>query len=186
MTEFERIRDRDLLRRFRAGDREGFAEIYRIHSKPVYRFVLHVSADPSRAAEITQDVFVWLVAHPDHYDPGRGELSSFLVGVARKLLKSRYREDQRWVVLEDTVPAREPEGMHASDVALVRRAVAGLPVRYREVVAVCDLEEKTYEEASRMLECAVGTVRSRLHRARALLAKKLGKNGKTKAQECPV
>jgi RNA polymerase sigma-70 factor, ECF subfamily len=183
MTEFERIRDRELLRRFRAGDRDGFAEIYRIHSKSVFRFALHVSADPSKASEITQDVFVWLVHHADNYDPTRGELGSFLVGVARKLLKSRYREDQRWVVLEDTIAAREPEGMDRSDLALVRRAVAGLPVRYREVVAVCDLEEKTYEEAAKMLECAVGTVRSRLHRARALLAKKLGNR---KVQGCSV
>jgi hypothetical protein len=106
MTEFERIRDRELLRRFRGGDREGFVEIYRIHSKPVFRFALHVSADPAKAAEITQDVFVWLVHHPDQFDPTRGELGSFLVGVARKLLKSRFREDQRWVELEDSLAAR--------------------------------------------------------------------------------
>jgi len=182
MTEFERVRDRELLRRFRTGDREGFAELYRLHSKAVYRFALYVSADPSKAGEITQDVFVWLVHHPDHYDPTRGELGSFLIGVARTLLKRTYREEQRWVELEDTLAAREPERFDQSDVALVRRAVAALPPRYREVVAVCDLEEKTYEEAAVMLECAVGTVRSRLHRARALLGKKLG--GRKKAQEC--
>ncbi len=51
------------------------------------------------------------------------------------------------------------------------------------VVAACDLEEKTYEEAAAMLECAVGTVRSRLHRARVLLAAKLGKK---KVQGCPA
>lgn len=183
MTEFDRIRDRELIRRFRAGDRDGFTELYRIHSKPVYRFALHVSADPAKAAEITQDVFVWLVHHPDHYDPGRGPLGAFLTGVARKLLKNRYREDRRWVELEDSLAARPPEGLYESDVALVRRVVARLPTRYREVVAACDLEEKTYEEAAAMLECAVGTVRSRLHRARALLAAKLGKK---KVQGCPA
>jgi RNA polymerase sigma-70 factor (ECF subfamily) len=181
MTEFERSRDRELLRRFRAGDRDGFAEIYRLYSKAVYRYSLFVAADPGKAAEITQDVFVWLVHHPDNYDPTRGELGGFLVGVARQLLRQRFRDEQRWVELEDTVAAREPDGFPPSDVALVRRAVAALPPRYREVVAVCDLEEKTYEEAAVMLECAVGTVRSRLHRARALLGKKLG--GKQK-QEC--
>ncbi len=181
MTAFDCIRDRDLLRRFGAGDREGFAELYRIYSKTVYRFALHVTADPAKAAEITQDVFVWLVHHPDRFDPRRGELGSFLVGVARKLLKSHYRDEKRWVEMEDTLAA--PERMDESDVALVRRTVAGLPARYREVVAACDLEEKTYEEAAAMLECAVGTVRSRLHRARALLAAKLGKK---KVQGCPA
>jgi RNA polymerase sigma-70 factor (ECF subfamily) len=183
MTEFDRIRDRDLMRRFRTGDGEGFAEIYRIHSKAVFRFALYVCADQGKASEITQDVFVWLVHHPDHFDPTRGDLASFLVGVARKLIKSRYREDQRWVGLEDNLAARERGGIDESDAALVRRAVAGLPVRYREVVAVCDLEEKTYEEAAAILDCAVGTVRSRLHRARALLAKKLANR---KVQGCSV
>ncbi len=183
MSEFERVRDRDLLRRFRTGDREGFAELYRLHSKPVYRFTLYICADPAKASEITQDVFVWLVHHPDTYDPTRGELSSFLIGVARQMLRRRYSEEKRWVVLDDTLTAREREGFTESDVALVRRAVAALPLRYREVVAVCDLQEKSYEEAARLLECAVGTVRSRLHRARLLLAKKLSKKV---AQGCTV
>jgi RNA polymerase sigma-70 factor (ECF subfamily) len=53
------------------------------------------------------------------------------------------------------------------------QAIAALPLRYREAVALCDLEGKSYEEASVILECPVGTVRSRLHRARGLLARKL-------------
>lgn len=183
MAEFDRSRDRELLRRFRAGDREGFAELYRLYSRAVFQFALCSSADEGKAAEITQDVFVWLVHHPDHYDPLRGELPSFLIGVARQMLRRRYTDEQRWVELDDQLPARSREGFEESDVTLVRRAVAALPVRYREVVAVCDLQEKTYEEAATLLECAVGTVRSRLHRARLLLAKKLGKdrNGKKSA-----
>ncbi|MEO5923278.1 MAG: RNA polymerase sigma factor [Bryobacteraceae bacterium] len=175
MSEFERVRDRDLLRQFRTGDREGFAELYRIHSKPVYRFSLYICADPAKASEITQDVFVWLVHHPDTYDPTKGELSSFLIGVARQLLRRRYSEERRWVEMDETLVAQERESFTESDVAMVRRAVAALPLRYREVVAFCDLQEKSYEEAATLLECAVGTVRSRLHRARSLLAKKLGK-----------
>src|SRR4051812_13143918 len=181
MTEFERFRDRELLRQFRTGDRDGFAELYRIHSKAVYRFALYVCADPAKASEITPDVFVWLVHHPDHYDPLRGELGSFLVGVARQLMRRKFSEERRWVELDDTHRAPVREGFSESDVALVRRAVAALPLRYREVVAVCDLQEKSYEEAATLLECAVGTVRSRLHRARSLLAKKLGKK---EAQGC--
>jgi RNA polymerase sigma-70 factor (ECF subfamily) len=55
----------------------------------------------------------------------------------------------------------------------VRRAVLSLPERYREVVVLCDLEELSYVESAQILGCAVGTVRSRLHRARALLLEKL-------------
>ena len=58
-------------------------------------------------------------------------------------------------------------------VAMLRRAVIALPVRYREVVVLCDLEELTYAEAADALGCAIGTVRSRLHRARSMLAARL-------------
>jgi RNA polymerase sigma-70 factor (ECF subfamily) len=55
----------------------------------------------------------------------------------------------------------------------IRRAVLALPERYREVVVLCDLHEMTYVEAAEILGCAIGTVRSRLHRGRALLLEKM-------------
>jgi RNA polymerase sigma-70 factor (ECF subfamily) len=175
MPDFERIRNRDLLRRFLAGDRDAFTEVYRAHSPAVFRFALHMTADRNKAAEVVQDVFVWLIHHPGDYDPERGELAAFLTGVARKLLQRRRYDEQRWVPFEEA-PAqeiahrREPD---TSDSDRLRAAIAALPERYREVVALCDLEEKSYEDAAGVLECAVGTIRSRLHRARGLLARKL-------------
>lgn len=62
---------------------------------------------------------------------------------------------------------------NAQEVDALRRAVLSLPLRYREVVVLCDLEELSYRDAAVSLDCAVGTVRSRLHRARALLAAKM-------------
>jgi|SRR5215469_4932950 len=174
MPEFERIRDRDLLERFRAGDRDAFTEIYRAHRSAVFRFALLMTGDEFKAAETTQDVFLWLIRHPARFDPGRGELGAFLVGVARKLLKKRNAEEQRWVSLdESTACARAAADESAGDVLRLRKAIAGLPERYRAVVVLCGLEGKTYEEAAAIAECAIGTVRSRLHRARALLARKL-------------
>lgn len=175
MSEFERTRDRQLLRRFRAGDREAMAELYRLHSRSVYRFALYVSGDEPAAAEITQDVFVWFIDHADRFDESRGALNGFLMGVARLRFKQRQREGQRWVELHEAaagVAISESEECDV-DLARLRDAVARLPLRYREVVALCDLEEKTYEEAARVLQCPIGTVRSRLFRARALLTKKL-------------
>ena len=55
----------------------------------------------------------------------------------------------------------------------LRQAVATLPGKYREAVVLCDLEEMSYEEAALALGCPIGTVRSRLHRARAILLEKL-------------
>ncbi len=170
-------RDNELLERFRSGDRDAFTAIYRAHQPAVFRFVLHMAADYDKATEITQDVFVWLIHNVAAYDPERGELGSFLIGVARKKLQRQWYADRRWVSLEGQP---EPSSDHRvgpeqdeSDSQRLRAAIAALPERYREAVVLCDLEEKSYEGAAAAIGCAVGTVRSRLHRARGLLMRKL-------------
>jgi RNA polymerase sigma-70 factor (ECF subfamily) len=183
--------DEDLLARFRAGDREAFTLIYGMHSAAVFRFAVHMTGDPMKAAEITQDVFVWLIHHPGNFDPARGELGAFLVGVARKSLLRSWRHERRefsrWAPLEEASAAgalgtAEPEV--EGRVELLREVIAALPARYKEVVVLCDLEGHTYESAAGVLECAVGTVRSRLHRARELLGRKL--QSKKETQGCAV
>lgn len=173
----DRSGSRKLLERFRNGDREAFTGIYRDHHPSVFRFALHMTADPVKAGEVAQDVFVWLIHHAEDFDPARGELGAFLTGVARKMLQRRRFEEQRWVPFEDTLldsrqrlPGPEPD---TTDADRLRAAIVALPERYREVVVLCDLEGKSYEEAAATLDCAVGTVRSRLHRARGLLTRKL-------------
>jgi RNA polymerase sigma-70 factor (ECF subfamily) len=176
MGEPDQRSDADLVRRFRGGDREAFAALYRLHFPAVYRFALYMTNDPRIASEITQDVFVWLVHHPRHYDPCRGELAGFLCGVTRKMLYQRQRLERRWLPLDESVgsaPAFAAGVEREQQAAALRQAIAALPARYREAVVLCDLEGKTYEEAAAQLECALGTVRSRLHRARELLARKL-------------
>ncbi len=144
MLKFERTLARDLLTRFRAGDRDAFTEIYREHHRAVFRFALLMTADRGKATDVTQDVFVWLIHHPDKFDPARGELGAFLIGVARKFLKHLYAEEQRSVPLEESSlesPA-ESAGEGEEDLTRLRQAIAALPPRYREVVALCDLQEK--------------------------------------------
>jgi RNA polymerase sigma-70 factor (ECF subfamily) len=173
-------------------DREAFTLVYRIHSPAVYRFALHMTADRMKAAEIVQDVFVWLIHHPGSFDPARGELRAWLIGVTRKFLLRRQHNERRWVPLEEAGAAiREqsgagsaPSGAEESLAARLRQAIAALPPRYREVVVLCDLEDNTYEAAAAALECAVGTVRSRLHRARELLGRKL--QSKKEVDRCTV
>ena len=176
MAELERSRDRDLLRCFRAGDRDAFTAIYRANHTAVFRFALHMTGDRMKATEVTQDVFVWLIHHPGDFDPDRGELGAFLIGVARKFLH-RHQQNQRRLVAFSEAPERavyqpchEDGGGEAAE---LRKAIAALPQRYREAVVLCDLEDKSYEEAASAMDCAIGTVRSRLHRARGLLARKL-------------
>jgi RNA polymerase sigma-70 factor (ECF subfamily) len=158
-------------------DRESFTALYRTYHPVVFRFALSMAGDRAVAADVTQDVFVWLIHHPDSFDPARGELSSFLIGVARKFLLRRGQSDRRLVPLDERahqMPEYPDDGEdEQSGVEALRIAIAALPPRYREVVVLFDLEGLTYEEVAAALGCATGTVRSRLHRARQFLARKL-------------
>ena len=176
MNLFSRTTDRDLMRRFKAGDRDAFTAVYRAYAPAIHRFALHMTADETKAVEVTQDVFVWLIHHPGAFDAERGELGAFLTGVARKHLQRRWQQEKRWVSFDEAapVPTVPPDAHREGDETdRLRGAIAALPERYREVVVLCDLEEKTYEDAAAHLDCATGTIRSRLHRARSLLARKL-------------
>jgi RNA polymerase sigma-70 factor, ECF subfamily len=171
-------------------DREAFNALYRAHSPAVFRFAFHMTGDRAKAAEITQDVFVWLIYHPGDFDPSKGQMGSFLIGVARKIFLRRLYNERRWVPFDESGIAEasgdlpEDEIIREAQTAELRRAIAVLPPRYREVVVLCDLEGRSYEEAAAALECAVGTVRSRLHRARELLGRKL--QSKKQFQGCGV
>jgi RNA polymerase sigma-70 factor (ECF subfamily) len=181
MGSSERRPDRDLLLRFRDGDREAFTTLYRAHFPAVFRFAFYMTGDRIRAGEITQDVFVWLVHHPGDFDVERGDLPAFLGGVARKFIHRRQQNESRWRPLDEAAVSQGDgrEGTEFTralerrqDVAELRKAIAALPERYREAVVLCDLQEKSYQQAAEELGCALGTVRSRLHRARELLVRK--------------
>jgi RNA polymerase sigma-70 factor (ECF subfamily) len=119
------------------------------------------------------------------FDPSRGTLGAFLLGVARNHVLRRMRVDHLLTPIgedgdEDVgLPILETELRpldnlaRAETIELVRKAVLSLPAKYREVVVLCELQDVSYGEAAEILGCAIGTVRSRLHRARALLLAKL-------------
>src|SRR6185437_13418600 len=180
------ISDIELLKRFRAGDADAFTELYRAHQAAVFRFALLMTGDRMKAADVTQDVFVWLIHHTESFDPGRGELGAFLAGVTRKFLYRRRDEELRWAPLDDIALTAVRDEEAKSDADALRKAILALPEKYREVVVRCDLEEKSYEETADAIGCAVGTVRSRLHRARLLLARKLVKQTGRRTAKCPA
>jgi RNA polymerase sigma-70 factor (ECF subfamily) len=179
MWDPQRSSDRQLIERFRQGDRDAFAALYRTHSPAVFRFALHMTADRHKAGEITQEVFVWLIHHAGEFDAERGGLGAFLCGVARNVLRRSLRDERRWLPFDEMAspPMASQEDREAAessvDAAALQRAIAALPVLYREALVMCGLEGKSYEEAAAALGCPLGTVRSRVHRARDLLAQKL-------------
>ena len=176
--------DDELLMRMRSGDEQAFVALYRRRQAAIYRFALHMSGSGTVAEDVTQEVFLALIREQCGFDAGRGTLSGYLFGIARKQVLRHMERGRSDVALETDVESSAlPELMVNDDplVALIdregiealRRAVLALPRRYREVVVLCDLEEVEYGEAANALGCPIGTVRSRLHRARALLLEKL-------------
>src|ERR1035441_503127 len=164
--------DDELLVRVKSGDEEAFLTLYRRRQAGLFRFALHMSGSKPLAEDVTQEVFLALLRPDCGYDPDRGTLSGYLFGIARKLVLRHLERGRSDVVLDtDSDDFARPELAILIDP--LRRAVQALPRRYREVVVLCDLEEVDYADAAVALNCPIGTVRSRLHRARLLLLEKL-------------
>jgi RNA polymerase sigma-70 factor (ECF subfamily) len=167
--------DEHLIAAAAAGDREAFSTLYRRRRPDVYRFALHMTGSPAAAEDVAQDVFLAVIREARRYTVGRSSVVAWLLGIARNHALRRMTE-RRYEPLPST--GREPgievdpaEGLaRGRDVAIVRAALATLPVVFREAVVLCDLQELSYQEAADAAGCAVGTIRSRLHRGRALLA----------------
>jgi len=191
--------DHDLLQRMQQGDEGAFLQLYRHLQGAIYRFALHMSGSRQVAEDVTQEVFLALMREPGKFDPRRGSLAAYLYGIARKCVLQHVEQRSLHVPLaseegvdgrslpEPLILALDPLGdlTRQEDIERVRQAVLGLPANYREVVVLCDLEELDYAQAASSLGCAVGTVRSRLHRARSLLLKKLRASAASVATPIP-
>ena len=175
--------DEQLLELALNGSEDAFADLYRRRQGPVYRFALHMSGSPQVAEEVTQEVFLFLLQRGHDFDPERGVLGAYLFGVARnyvrRAMEKSYSEAVKTTPAEDDDPNLVTDFDPVRDIArrqtskAVWKAVLSLPEHYREVVVLCDLQEQTYADAAQALGCALGTVRSRLHRAHEMLMKKL-------------
>jgi RNA polymerase sigma-70 factor (ECF subfamily) len=182
MTE---LNDSELLRLMLTGDDEALALLYRRRQGVIYRFALQMSGSKSISEDVTQEVFLFLMRDGHVFDPSKGSVSAFLMGVARNYVLRRLRGENLLAPLaddsDDEVPFLQPSTdmcplqdlTRAETIESVRKAVLSLPAKYREVVVLCELQDVSYAETAEILGCAIGTVRSRLHRARALLLAKL-------------
>lgn len=168
------LSDEELYRQMKNGSQDAFAALYERREPGLYRFALHMSGSPTVAEEVSNEVFVQLMRPAMRFDETRGSLESFLYGIARNLVRVVRRQGP---VAEPVDRAFEPdilgEMIGNETTAALHRTLRDLPDRYRDVIVLCDLEEKSYEEVARIIGRPVGTVRSRLHRARALLGARL-------------
>jgi RNA polymerase sigma-70 factor (ECF subfamily) len=174
--------DADLVVRAAAGDKDAFGEIFERYQHLVYRFARAMTGSPDAAEDVTQEVFVVLIRELHRYRPERAMLSTYLYGIARNVSRDRLRRDRRLlaflargVMLTAGVQPDDPFANVASaEVGIeVRRALARMPVKHREVVILCDLHGLSYAEVGTVLRITTAAVRARLHRGRHLLRQRL-------------
>ncbi len=179
--------DEELLRRMLTGEEEAFEVLYDRREGLVYQFALRMSGSAALAEDVTQDVFLSLIRHGHQFDAGRGKLAKYLLGMTRNRVLTLLQRERSFVALTDedededlSLPAslithEDPllKLTRAEQTETMRQAILALPLHYREVLVLCNLNELSYEDAAGILSCPVGTVRSRLNRARGLLLDKL-------------
>jgi RNA polymerase sigma-70 factor (ECF subfamily) len=174
--------DETLAARMASGDGQAFEELFRRYQGRLYRFARQMGSSKETAEDVTQEVFVALMETGERFDPALGSLAVYLYGIARNLVRRRVR---RTVTHPEVELDRLAEGGLAAAagsvldrlerleaVASLRRAIASLPARYREVIVLCELHEMSYEEAALVVGCPIGTIRSRLSRARRVLVQR--------------
>jgi RNA polymerase sigma factor (sigma-70 family) len=158
-------------------------EVVRQHSARVYRLAYRLTGDPHEAEDLTQDVFVRVFRSLDSYRPGTFE--GWLHRITTNLFLDKVRRKQRlrFDALTEELSARLPLRASGTDPEHVyemthldsdiQAALADLPPQFRAAVVLADIEGYSYEEVAQTLGIKMGTVRSRIHRGRALLRQSL-------------
>ena len=175
--------DARLLERARRGDEDAFSTLFARHQRSLFRYAVYMCG-PDAGDDVVQDTFLAVLRQTQRHDPTVGSVGGYLFGIARHMVLKRLAAKGAEASFE--VDGREIETAEAIDevsvfealsrtetVEAVRQAVRSLPAPYREVVVLCELHDINYSEAAGIINCPVGTVRSRLHRAKALLMIKL-------------
>ncbi len=187
--------DADLLRAMRGGTAAAFQALYRRHQGPLFRFALLRCGSPDTAADVVQEVFMGLLTDSLRFDPLRGALPHFLFGVARNLILRH--EHPRHLELPLPEPGEEDDDAEQASerheplarlltdelAEQVRRAIALLPPHYRDPVILYELHELSYLEIAEICQVDIGTIRSRLSRGRAAMAKRLALHRPTTINE---
>lgn len=183
--------DHALIAATRTGDELAFQELVRRYRNPITNFVYRMLNDYDRAVDLTQETFVRVYMNVEKYQ-ANFSFSTYIYRIASNLAISELRQrkrrrlipfptffsdkdnDEVEVELPDVKQTGADEEMVLDErQRAVRRAIVSLPEKYRTVVVLRDIEGKSYEEISAVLDLSDGTVKSRINRARNLLKEKL-------------
>lgn len=172
------VDDGTLWRRARAGDADAFGILFERHATAIYNYCLRRTGDWSVAEDLLSIVFLEAWRHRDRELPG-DKILPWLYGVATNVVRNRHRSQRRYAAALRRIPRPQssPDFSEASESRIdaerqirpLLDALSQLPKREREVFILCGWSELSYEDAAFALDVPVGTVRSRLSRARGRL-----------------
>jgi len=172
-----------LRKRIRAGDHDAFGELFDAYARSVYNHAFRLTGDWAQAEDVVSLTFLDAWRLRGRIDEEGGSLRPWLLGIATNVTRNTRRAARRHAAALSRLPRDEVERDFADEVAarlddraelaLVRTALATLRRAEREVLALCVWSGLDYRAAAEALGVPVGTVRSRLSRARAKLAKHL-------------
>jgi RNA polymerase sigma-70 factor, ECF subfamily len=183
--------DHSLVQRCLSGDATGWEELVRLHTRRVYGLCYRFTASDAEAQDLTQDVFLRVFRTLKSYRSAEGSFVTWLTRLSRNLLIDHYRrtrQERLTDTIEDQLPMLE-EHEHGTDTAarpdrmvagreaseILQGALGKLSPELRETVILRDLQEMEYREIAQVLKIPEGTVKSRLNRGRAELARLLRK-----------
>ncbi len=186
MRDYTNKTDAELMRLIARADERAFSELYDRYEKNVYSLVYFKLKNAQDAEEAAQDVFLRLWRHARTYSE-RGSVGAFVAAVAKNAAADFLRRKEEATValvsenadgeeitldLPDT-DTPEDEALRRESIGEVQRAIASLPEHYREALVLCDINGMSYRDAADALGTEVGTVKSRLSRARRALREAL-------------
>jgi RNA polymerase sigma-70 factor (ECF subfamily) len=172
--------DDALMQRVREGDDDAFSEIVDRYKDSLVNYLTHLVRSRDRAEEVAQDAFVRLYRNSSNYKQ-QERLGPYLFRIATNLVVTEIRREKRWSLLLPRLNASTRQTAPAPDTNLftseIQRQVAAaidkLPINYRAPLVLFEMEEWSYEEIAKALDVRVGTVKSRISRARDLLRRHL-------------
>ena len=179
MTEVD---DAGLVERARRGDEQAFSVLFARYQRSIYRYGAYMCGRDA-ADDVVQDTFLAVLRQTGRQDALHTNTGGYLFGIARHVVMKRLslrRDDSldEPGAGRETLTSVEPTVFdalaRAQTVETIRAAIESLPPAFREAVVLCELQEMAYADAADVMQVPIGTVRSRLHRAKALLAVRFG------------
>jgi RNA polymerase sigma-70 factor, ECF subfamily len=169
-------RETDLIARIAEGDRKAFEELYYLYHRRLARFLTRLTRRYDIAEEVVNDTF-WVVWRKAHTFRGDSQPSTWILGIAYRKARNAFRTSARLAeknLQEELLPPTEEEPASTEELRdWLSRALAELPVEQRLAVELCYELGHSCEEISKIMDCPVNTVKTRLFHARAKLQRLL-------------